>query len=554
MENQSDTTQHNAAPAVTRPKLGTLHFKIPGKPKADIPATPDTVPQEAPSSPWVGDIPKNQDQLPVAQGKDSAAPSSPKTATAEVLPYDLHDRLRLVRNPAGKAYAVVQHAGNPVALSIGSRGLNAIITTCAAQKGKSLRPRQIDEVNQQLEAHAEQYGKTQDVWYRVAKIEGGIELDLGDENHTRARITAGSVEIPVVGSDVVFQRTPNIQPMVMPAAEGDVDLLRKYLNVGAPEQLMLIAWITYTLAHPKVPSSKYVFLVLNGNEGSGKSSLSRLLLRLIDPSALGVQTFPRNEKDLAIAGQSAQVLAFDNLRAFKWGMADLLCIASTGGMTTSRRLYTDDVQQATPLHVALILNGIHPFIGQPDLAQRCLPISLRPIDPSKRKTEEALMAELEADMPKIMRGLFDLIAKVFEQLPHAEATNPERMIEFSQWLAVMERVDGVPAGINPYQRLYSEILQQGQLDTLMDNPLAAAIIEFAEALEENAWSGTPADFLARLNICTSHGSGFSRDWPQNAIALSKRIGPLQAGLLSQGIRIELSRGKERVVTLTKEDS
>jgi hypothetical protein len=43
----------------------------------------------------------------------------------------------------------------------------------------------------------------------------------------------------------------------------------------------------------------------------------------------------------------------------------------------------------------------------------------------------------------------------------------------------------------------------------------------------------------------------TKEWPQNAIALSKRLLPLQAGLASQGIRLEMQRGRERKVIISK---
>lgn len=468
----------------------------------------------------------------------------------KILPYNLHNDIRLIRTPSGKPYAVIQVHGKRCALPIRSKKLNAILSELARHTGRSLQKPDLAELNDALEAHAEQYGDVIDVWLRVAPIHGGIEIDLGDELHTRVRITAGKVELIEAGSDVVFFRTANTQAMAMPTEKGDWQLLKKYLNIHATEVLLLVAWITYTLAHPKTPSSKYPILVLQGNEGSGKTSLCRnIIIRIIDPSALGVQVFPQNPKDLAIAGLNAHVLCFDNLRSFKASMADMLCIAATGGTISNRQLYTDAEQQAIRLHVALVLNGIHSFIDTPDLSQRCLPIHLIAMDKSKRKSEEELTKELEADLPSIMRGLFDLIASIFAHLPNVEITHPERMIDFVAWLGAMELVDNIPAGI--YQELYSEVLQQGQLDTLMDNPLAAAIITFMDEFKGDVWSDTPSELLTALNSRVCRGTLFSREWPQNAIALSKRISGLQAGLLSQGIRIELSRGKQRTVTLSK---
>jgi hypothetical protein len=50
----------------------------------------------------------------------------------------------------------------------------------------------------------------------------------------------------------------------MPAQVGDLDLLNKYLNLHPAQAVLFIAWISYTLAHPKLPASKFVILVLQG--------------------------------------------------------------------------------------------------------------------------------------------------------------------------------------------------------------------------------------------------------------------------------------------------
>lgn len=236
-----------------------------------------------------------------------------------------------------------------------------------------------------------------------------------------------------------------------------------------------------------------------------------------------------------------------NLRGLTHAMADLMCTAVTGGSISSRQLYTDSDQSVLNILVALILNGIHAFVDQPDLAQRCLPLQLQVIPEDKRKSEADMEADLAVDLPAIQRGLFDLIAKIFEKLPHAKVTRPTRMLDFSKWLAAIELVDGAVAGT--YQDVYCDALHQGQLDALLDNLLAAAVLEFAEGQADGIWSGTPAELLSQLNFQAAPGTQRSREWPQNVIALSKRLLPLQAGLLTQGVSLELSRGKHRTITI-----
>jgi hypothetical protein len=161
-----------------------------------------------------------------------------------------------------------------------------------------------------------------------------------------------------------------------------------------------------------------------------------------------------------------------------------------------------------------------------------------------------MVKELEDDMPSIFRGLLDLIAAVFQHLPEAEVTNPERMLDFVIWLAAMEKAHGIPPGT--FQAAYSDSLHQSQMDSLLDNSLGAALIEFADRMKANKWSGTPAQLHKELNDLTTTGTTYSREWPQNPIALSKRLNALKSSLLTQGVSVEFSRGKKRIITITKQ--
>ena len=488
-----------------------------------------------------------QDDSVHQQSSENLPEASP--VRRQRFPDNLLYALNLTLGQDGKAYSIQKDAANPYVLLVGSRQLNNIIREFGQEENLNLRKSDISDINAMLQAQAERGGVCNEIWHRVAPVSGGIEIDLGDESHTRIRITARKVETVTSGSSCLFSRSPVSQSMAMPAEAGDLKRLAKYLNLHPIPAILLTAWITYVLAHPKLSTSKYPILVLSGGQGCGKSSLcNNILLKLIDPSRVGLQILPNNSKDLAIAAQNGHVLYFDNIRGFSQSLADVLCVAATGGVISSRQLYTDADQQVLNLHVALVLNGIHSFINQPDLAQRCLPIYLKSIPEDKRRSDTALAQEFQLDLPFIMRGLFDLIAEIFTHLPEAHPTNPERMIDFVRWLAAMEMAQGAPAGV--YQTEYSEALRHGQLDSLQENELAAAILELADDLSERGWSGTPEELLAALTANATKGTLRSRDWPVNAISLSKRLQVLEAGLRSQGVVITFTRGKRRRITIT----
>ncbi|NOS98755.1 MAG: hypothetical protein HOP25_09840 [Methylotenera sp.] len=457
-------------------------------------------------------------------------------------------------NQYGVACLAITDGENYFAVIIGSSAGKAAINDAMAKIGINLNKQNLLDVIDILKSHAEKSGKRIDTWNRVAPVlvDGvhvGVEIDLGNDQLTRVKITEAKVEMIHKGSKTLFLRSKLSMALVMPAEIGNRNLIKKYLNMTSVAAFLFVAWLTYIMSHPKLSTSKYPILLLQGSEGTGKSFLcNQIILALLDPSVVGLQMIPNNLKDLAIASQNNQVLAYDNVRAIQPFMSDILCVAATGGSMSTRQLYTDADQSVIHLHVALVLNGIYSFVTQPDLAQRCLPIQLSPIPETARRSETAMVRELQDDLPAILKGLYDLVAKIFTHLPNAEVTNPERMIDFVYWLAAMEKADEVPAGI--YQAVYSDALNQCRLDALQDSLLATAIMDFMEYhVAKGKWTGSPSELLIDLNKHVDAGSIRSREWPQNAIALSKRIIPLQSSLLAQGISIELSRGKNRTITI-----
>ena len=446
----------------------------------------------------------------------------------------------------GKAYVVDRCNGYLEVLGIGSPEHNARIRARARKNGDRLKQRQIDEINEELRSEAEESGQATDLYVRIHPLGlGGIEKDLCDGKGTTVQITTAGVRVMPGTSSTLFLRPPSAMALPVPATHGDFKRLGQYLNLEPVAFLLYISWVTYTMAKPKIEASKYVFLVLTGSQGSGKSFASKATKRLIDPNAVDAQMLPGSPRDLAIMLQSAHLLVVDNLRELSTFMSDALCIAATGGSVPMRKLYSDDEQKALYLHGAILFNGIHPFMGQSDFADRCMVLELVPIIAAARKSESQMLADFEADLPAILGGLYALIATILQKLPEAEVVAPSRMLDFCRWLAAVELALGLDLGALQYP--YAESLRNAQLESLLDNPLAVTIIEFAEKMEDVEWVGTPTDFYDCLTRLAEFSLQRSRVWPSSAAVLSKRLHGLQAPLMAQGISIDWTRGKDRQI-------
>lgn len=448
----------------------------------------------------------------------------------------------------GKTYAVLRTKGYAEVLAIGSSEMDARIRAQARKKSIRLKERDLADINNDLRSEAEEHGQSVDLYPRVHPLQdGGVEIDLCDGAGSTVLISAKGVQVTKGTSTTLFTRAPSALALPVPADVGDYALLQKYVNLEPDAFFLYIAWITYTIGSAKIEATKYVFLVLKGSQGTGKTFASKTTKGVIDPNTVSAQTLPGSPRDLAIMLQSVHLLVVDNMRDLTTAISDTLCIAATGGAVPMRKLYSDDEQKALFLHGAMIFNGIHPFIGQSDFADRCLVLELVPIQPNERKSEAQMLAELEADRPVILKGLYDLISSILQKLSNVKMVAPSRMVDFCKWLAGMEAALELPVG--KLQYLYASALKDSQLESLLDNPLAVTIIEFSEKMDTQEWTGTPSEFYSQLTTIAEFSSQRSRVWPSSAAVLSKRLHGLQAPLLAQGISIDWSRGKDRQIVI-----
>lgn len=238
-----------------------------------------------------------------------------------------------------------------------------------------------------LEAEAIHDGPEFPIHIRYAWHEGDIYIDLGDANRTQIRITKGAC-IPISSKDspVKFCWYQGMAPLPVPNWQGSIDQLRPFLNLETESDwVMLVSWLVSCMR----PDHPFPILILQGEQGTAKSTTAGLLRDLLDPSTVRSQSMPRSERDLVIAASKSWVLNFDNLSSLSPEMSDAFCRISTGGGFRTRSLYTDDNERLFNAMRPIIMNGISDFATRHDLADRSLIILLPPIPKSKRVPEKA---------------------------------------------------------------------------------------------------------------------------------------------------------------------
>ena len=115
-------------------------------------------------------------------------------------------------------------------------------------------------------------------------------------------------------------------------------MFRPFANVASDDDFILVvAWLVASFRE----RGPYPVLVLNGEQGSGKSSFMRRCRSLLDPSSPPIQGPPKDEQGLIVTAQNSHLIALDNLSHISPELSDGLCRLSTGGGFAVRALHTD---------------------------------------------------------------------------------------------------------------------------------------------------------------------------------------------------------------------
>jgi hypothetical protein len=131
--------------------------------------------------------------------------------------------------------------------------------------------------------------------------------------------------------------------------------------------------------------------------GSGKTTIQRLLKRLVDPTAPETVRFA--PRDFIQKASHAYLVMLDNQNTVPEWAADTLCRLVTGEADSKRRLYTDDEDVIVELRRAVLLNGINVPTDRGDVLDRSLVVELERIPDGERRTEEELRIASRRSVP-----------------------------------------------------------------------------------------------------------------------------------------------------------
>lgn len=367
-------------------------------------------------------------------------------------------------------------------------------------------------------------GPVHRVHIRLAEHDGMLYHDLGDDQWRSVAISAEGWGI-VTNPPVYFRRPRGMAALPLPESGGSLDELLPLIGPQSDAEWMLIcAWLVGTF-HPRGP---YTHLSVNGHAGAGKSTKTRMLRTLIDPSQAPTRGDPKDERDLAVAAHNNRILALDNLSYMPSWLSDFLCQLSTGSGRGYRSLYSDDEETIFDAKRPVIFNGIEDVATRGDLLDRTISVTLARIPDDQRMSEDDLEAQFSAAHPRILGALYDIVACALRNRDTVRLAEHPRMADFARWIAAASpALDWEPA---EFLTIYASNREAGIANELDASPVAAAVTRLMRDIVE--WVGEAKDLYERLTPLAGDAIVHTKVWPSSPRGLSGALKRLAPALLS----------------------
>ncbi len=467
----------------------------------------------------------------------------------------------------GKPFVHLQNVDHFENWPIESNIFRAFLTSWLKTTGISLSSEKIRSLQFLCQAAAYESNQKIELWNRYCRKNDEIYLDLGKPDWSILKISKNSIE--TLPSDVImFRRYAAMAEMPIDSS-GEKEDLEQYLNLvnlknEDPEKEKENKLLYSVLLGPMmIPGFPHPIILVNGPQGSAKSSFSRSIRIIIDPSAVPLLSIPNKIENLVQTLSHNYAAFFDNVDAISDGYSDVFCRASTGEGIIKRQLYSDEEDIIFRYQRCVLLNGINISTTRSDFIDRSIQFELETIGPTQRKTENEIIQELENLTPKVGGYLVKTIQKALithQYISKQLIGRLPRMADFAIWGEAVSRA----LGYQPLEffNAYTARISDLSKSVISENAVAIELLDYLDKNDdfskEKPLEITPSELFDTLveGIKARGADPKALRFPGNAIQLSRKLNVLKPNFEAIGIKVEIGRelvkGKTtRIITFSK---
>jgi hypothetical protein len=479
-----------------------------------------------------------------ANVNDAAAPTGRRRTPQRDILVALTEFVELWHDASRTAYASFPVKGHREHWPIRSRDFRMWLSgRYYEETGSAIGGQALEDGIRILEARAVNEGPLHQSFLRVGQHAGKLYLDLCGADWLAVEVTAAGwcvIEKP----PLKLLRSPSMRPLPEPEAGSLIEELRRFVNVKDEQDFMLVVGFIVAAMRERGP---FPILVVNGEQGTGKSVFCRIVRSLVDPSAAPIRAMPKDDRDLMVSAGNSWMLAYDNLSNVPGWFSDALCRLATGGGFATRMLHTDTQEMIFEGSRPIMLNGITMLTDRADLADRALTIHLQSVPEDGRQPEDEFLAEFERLRPRILGALLDAVSAALRNIASVRLDRSPRMADFVKWVTAAESGLGLEPGA--FLGAYRDNRRDVSEAAFEADSVAVAIDNLSRLEKFEYWTGTSTELLPKLNSITSDDIRKTKYWPQIPAQLGNRIVRAMPLLKAKGYIVERRHSGSRTITI-----
>lgn len=369
-----------------------------------------------------------------------------------------------------------------------------------------------------------------------------VYLDLCNDDWSAIAVDASGWR-PEPNPGVRFIRAPGMLPLPEPKRGEGLRRLRELLRLQDEATFTLVLGWLIGAFRPKGP---YPVLAIHGEQGSGKTTLVRMLRRIIDPNRAGDRSRPKDERDLVIAASNSWLVAFDNLSRLDEDISDAMCRIATGSGFGTRTLYTNADETLFQVCRPQLVNGIPELARAGDLIDRAIMVELPRPAPEALAYEDDLWPRFEAALPEILGALLDAVSMAIGRLDTTTLHQKPRLADFARWVEAAAPALGWPQG----HFLDAYLANRDAASRVAVEADTVANVVLRTIAVGESFSGTAEALLSRLNAIATEDEKRAPGWPKTAANLGTRIRRAAPALRRLGVEVAYDRtGTERTIQI-----
>ena len=384
------------------------------------------------------------------------------------------------------------------------------------------------------------------IFTRIAMVNDTLYYDLSTIDGKIVKISKDEVGIVTLDlSTPIFVRTQNQKEQIMPVFDEKNSLNELIILLRIPleyRQLFKIHLVSMFLEGFPIPIMSII-----GEHGSIKSTISKSIKQIVDPSGSQTIALSKNIENLSLSFQSRYCVCLDNVSNINHIMSDFLCKAITGDGNAKRKLYTDSDEIIYEYKRKIILNGISPNFEFPDLVDRNVTYVTDKVSEDERITEEEFNKKFNNLLPSVLGQIFQTLSDAMKihNSVKIEIHLLPRLADFAMWGECISRT----LGYEPLSFInhYKDKIKLHSFETNESYPIISIVEEMLK--DKDHYEDTVQGFFNTVKTlaeseCIDINSKHIR-FPKSSNKIRSHITQLKSNFRTIGLEIEIRQYTKR---------